>query len=76
VNEVIITVVTMSDPYPGMPPYPITSVRRIEFDTKGDLELWLNKCADGESPMLDKNVSGVVHGRGIGVTNIERLTAY
>jgi hypothetical protein len=42
--------------------YPMTEVRRIEFDTPEALELWLRTCASGE---------GVI----AGVTNVEELIA-
>jgi hypothetical protein len=61
-HEVIITV-AIARPDNEEISYVDTRVIRIEFDNEAALELWLNRCANGESPMMQ------------GVTNIEQLRA-
>jgi hypothetical protein len=69
-HEVIVTIITthMVDEIVT----PVTVVKRIKFETQHDLELWANRCADNESPLL-----GDVQYAGHGIrARVEVLAAY
>jgi hypothetical protein len=65
-HEVVITIITQETTYNVT--YPVTAVRRIEFDSAEALEVWLHQSAD--EPLLHP-----VQGHHTGVTNVERLVA-
>jgi hypothetical protein len=54
-------------------PRRVTHLTTIKFDTRSDLELWVRRCADGESPLL-ANVDVKCHGTP--ATVIERAYTY